>query len=99
MTTFAFDRGGQRNDSVETYRPDYSEELSMVETPEALVDHLDELLTGNRMSAVEKADIVDILNTLPISTSSQQREAEDRLEIVQTAVALVTNSPSYAVTW
>lgn len=99
MTDFAFDRGGQRNKDIETYKPDYSDELALVNDPAALVDHLDDLLTGRRMSAAEKTDIVDILSTVEIRTNSAENTAADEEDVVQTAVALVLNSPSYAVTW
>ena len=51
------------------------------------------------MSAAEKTDIVDILSTVEIRTNSAENTAADEEDVVQTAVALVLNSPSYAVTW
>ena len=99
MTDFAFDRGSQRNRDIDTYTPDYSEELALVGDPQALVDHLDDLLTGGRMSADEKADIVDIVSTVEIRTNNEDNTAADQEDVVQTAVTLVLNSPSYAVTW
>jgi uncharacterized protein (DUF1800 family) len=99
MTDFAFDRGSQRNRDIETYAPDYSDELALVGDPQALVDHLDDLLTGRRMSADEKADIVDIVSTVEIRTNSPENTAADQEDAVQTAVTLILNSPSYAVTW
>lgn len=99
MTDFAFDRGSQRNRDIETYKPDYSDELAMIDNPAGLVDHLDDLLTGGRMSDVEKADIVDIIQTVEIRTNTPENTADDQEDMVQTAVTLVLNSPSYAVTW
>ena len=99
MTDFAFDRASQRDRDIDTYTPDYSDELALVGDPTALVDHLDGLLTGGRMAAAEKADIVDIINTVEIRTNNAENTAADQEDMVQTAVALVLNSPSYAVTW
>lgn len=99
MTDFAFDRASQRNRDIDTYKPDYSDELALVDNPAGLVDHLDNLLTGGRMSALEKADIVDIIQTVEIRTNSAENTAADQEDVVQTAVTLVLNSPSYAVTW
>ena len=99
MTDFAFDRGSQRNRDIETFTPDYTEELALLETPAALVDHLDDLLTGGRMSDAEKADIVDIVSTVEIRTNTPENTAADQEDAVQTAVTLVLNSPSYTVTW
>jgi len=99
MTDFAFDRGSQKNRDIETYTPNYGDELALVDNPEALVDHLDDLLTGGRMSDLEKADIVDIISTVEIRTNNPENTAADQEDMVQTAVALVLNSPSYAVTW
>ena len=99
MTDFAFDRASQRNNDIDTYTPDYSDELALVGDPAGLVDHLDDLLTGGRMSDVEKADIVDIISTIEIRTNSAENTAADEEDVVQAAVALVLNSPSFAVTW
>lgn len=99
LTEFAFNRSGRADSSIQTYSPDYSDELALVDTPQALVDHLDDLLTGGRMTDIEKTDIVDILNTVTIRTDTAENTAQDRENVVQTAVALVLSSPSYAVTW
>lgn len=99
MTDFVFDRASQRNRDIDTYTPDYTDELAMIDNPAGLVDHLDDLLTGGRMSDIEKADIVDILQTIEIRTNSAENTAADQEDVVQAAVALVVNSPSYAVTW
>ena len=99
MTDFTFDRSSQVNRDIDTYSPNYSEELALVDDPQALVDHLDDLLTGGRMSDVEKVDIVDIVSTVEIRTNSPENTAADQEDVVQTAVTLVINSPSYAVTW
>lgn len=99
MTDFVFDRASQRNRDIDTYTPDYTDELAMVDDPAGLVDHLDDLLTGGRMTDVEKADIVDIISTIEIRTNSPENTADDQEDMVQAAVTLVVNSPSYAVTW
>ena len=99
MTDFAFDRGSQRDRDIETYKPDYTDELALVGDPEALVDHLDNLLTGGRMSDAEKTDIVDIISSVQIRDNTPENTAADQEDMVQTAVTLVVNSPSYAVTW
>jgi len=97
MTDFAFDRASQRDRDIDTYTPDYSDELALVDDPTALVDHLDDLLTGGRMSDIEKADIVDIISTIEIRTNSAENTADDQEDVVQAAVTLVLNSPSFAV--
>jgi uncharacterized protein (DUF1800 family) len=99
MTSFAFDRASQRNRDIDTYKPDYRDELALVGDPAALVEHLDDLLTGSRMTDDEKADIVDIISTVEIRTNTEENTAADQEDMVQTAVALVLNAPSYAVTW
>lgn len=99
MTDFAFDRSPKRDNTYDTYDPDYSEELALVSDPVALVDHLDNLLTAGRMSDEEKADIVDIISTVQIRTNSPENTADDEEDVVQTAITLVVNSPSYAVVW
>ena len=99
MTDFAFDRSPKRDNSYDTYDPDYTEELALAGDPTALVNHLDDLLTAGRMSDEEKADIVDIISTVQIRTNTPENTAADEEDLVQTAIALVLNSPSYAVVW
>lgn len=99
MTDFAFNRSSQRDNDNDTYTPDYTDELALLDNPTALVDHLDDLLTGGRMTDAEKADIADIVGTVEIRTNNAENTAADQEDAVQTAVALVLNSPSFAVTW
>ena len=49
------------------------------------------------MSDIEKADIVDIIGTIEIRTNSAENTADDQEDMVQAAVTLVLNSPSFAV--
>lgn len=99
MSEFAFDRSPQREEAQNTFQPNYTDEVALTDTPAALVDHLAMLLTADRMSASERESITAILQELPINTSDADRELTDRLQIVGTAITLVTNSPNYAVTW
>lgn len=99
MTDFAFERSPRGDRNYETYKPNYSDELALVDDPAGLVDHLDDLLTAGRMSDAEKADIVDIISTIEIRTNTPENTADDQEDMVQAAVALVLNSPSYAVVW
>ena len=99
MTDFAFDRGSQRDRDIDTFKPDYTDELALVGDPTALVDNLDDLLTGGRMSDAEKADIVVFISSVEFRSFIADITAADHEDLVQTAVTLVVNSPSYAVTW
>ncbi len=100
MTDFAFDLSRPVDPNVASFVPDYSQELTMVTDPQGLVDHLDDLLTGGRMTDTEKTEIVTIVSNLEYRPSgTPQQLAEDEIRIVQTAVMLALNSPSYAVTW
>lgn len=99
MTDFAFERSPRQDNTYETYKPNYADELALVDNPAGLVDHLDDLLTAGRMSDAEKADIVDIISTIEIRTNTPENTADDQEDMVQAAVALVLNSPSYAVVY
>ncbi len=98
MTDFAFDRGSQRNRDIETYKPDYSDELALVDDPQALVNHLDNLLTGGRMSEAEKTDIVDIISTVQIRTNTpktrrQTKKIWSKLPSLLSSTHRLTRSP------
>ena len=93
MTDYVFDRTPSR-DNVESFVPDYSAEIALANDPQALVDHLDLLLSGNRMSDITKSEIVFTLENTPIREGSEEA---DRLRRVRVAVLMAINSPAYAV--
>jgi len=99
MLGFAFDFNSQRVADYETYKPDYSDEIALADDPAALVDHLDNLLTGGRISAQERLEIMIILDSIEINLSNEQMALEDRDARVKTAIYLIANSPSYVLTW
>lgn len=96
---FAFNFSPQRDGQLESFIPNYDDELSLVDTPADLVDHLALLLTADQLSVPEREAITAILETLPVETGDPAAEAFDRFQKVATAVALVINSPSFAVIW
>lgn len=97
MTEFAFERTWERNSDLNTFTPDYSEEIALTDTPEALIDHLDTLLTGNQMGDNEKSEIAAIIGDMRLRTDDPEKEAEDRDERAKVAIVLVMNSPAFAV--
>ena len=99
MTEYAFDRAYKRDRDIATYKPDYSEEIALTSDIPALMTHLEILLTADRMTQAERDELIAILQLMPINTDTPEKEAVDREQIVYTAVALVLNSPSFAITW
>ena len=102
MTEFAFDRARQRDSSIVTYHPDYSDEVALVDDPMALVEHLDTLLTAGRMTNSQKADIAEIaqiLRTIEVHPKTAAEIAVHNEKIVKTTISLVLNSPAYAVVY
>jgi uncharacterized protein (DUF1800 family) len=99
MTDFAFDRGWQPDGETPTFVPNYSEELAYGDDMQALVEHLDLIMTGARMPLDERDALADVLDTVRIRTSTPEHETDDRFQRVAVAVALVANSPAYSVTW
>ncbi|MEL7231449.1 MAG: DUF1800 family protein [Pseudomonadota bacterium] len=97
MTEFTFERTWQRDNSIETFIPDYSQEIALTDDPVALVDHLDILLTGGQMIDEEKAEIATIIGDMRLRTNDPEDEADDRDERAKVAIMLVLNSPAFAV--
>ncbi|MEO1642805.1 MAG: DUF1800 domain-containing protein [Pseudomonadota bacterium] len=97
MTEFAFERTWQRNNDIETFVPDYSQEIALTDDSAALIDHLDILLTGGQMIDEEKAEIATIIGDMRLRTDDPEKEADDRDERAKVAVMLVLNSPAFAV--
>ncbi len=96
MLNYVFNTSPTRNDAVDSFVPDYSDEADLAETPEALADHLNALLLGGRMSAVTKTRIVDVLNEIPIRTDPTEA-AEDRTTRAALAVYMAVTSPAFAL--
>ncbi|MEL7485986.1 MAG: DUF1800 family protein [Pseudomonadota bacterium] len=91
---FILDLTGGQNDPPR-FTPDYAAELALVDDPAALIDRLDLLLTGGRLSTDAHAEILSIVENTPIRTNAN--EADDRLRRVETAIFLVVASPAYHV--
>ena len=90
MTDYVFNRTS--SGGVESFTPNYGAQLALADNPQALVDNLDLLLTGNRMSAITRSEILNTLNATPIR---QGNEDDDRLRRVEVAVLMTLISPAY----
>jgi uncharacterized protein (DUF1800 family) len=73
---------------------DYTEELALADDAQALIDHLDLLLTGNLLRQDTKDRIAQLLAEIPVNAGS---ELEDRLSRVSVATSMVMSSPGYLV--
>ncbi|MEM8935570.1 MAG: DUF1800 family protein [Pseudomonadota bacterium] len=94
LTDFIYEDTNQRDDTLETYKPDFSAEIALADNPAALTDRLDILLTGGRMSDDTKQQIIDTISLLPIEAGT---EAEDRDRRVRLAALMAVNAPSFFV--
>ncbi|MEM8921258.1 MAG: DUF1800 family protein, partial [Pseudomonadota bacterium] len=94
MTDFVMDRSSRRNRDLDTFVPDYSDEIALANEPAALVDHLDALLTGGRMSAMVKDDIIAAVSEIAIREGNEDDDTLDRVHI---AVLMAVNAPSFAI--
>lgn len=74
--------------------PNYRDEIAIADDTAALVERLNLLLTANRMSDAEIAGVQNVVNSITINPSNEDR---DRLARVQVAITAVTSLPSYAV--
>jgi len=81
---------------VNAWIPDYANELALLETPGALVDRLDRLLTAGAMSEETRAALIEFLEAEG-AEDSDETPASERLDRVQFAVLLVMTSPDYLV--
>lgn len=92
-TDFVFARR-KGQDGETHFVPDYSDEVALADDPSALVDHLDDILTGSRMSPATKSDILAAISSLEISDSDADN---DRLKRVRIGVLMAMDSSAYAV--
>ena len=95
MSRFVRDQTPNRNGaSGDAFKSLYLAETALADDPTRLVDRLDLLLTGGRMSTDLRTSIINILNLMPIDPEDA---ATDRLSRVHVAVTMVTTSPDYIV--
>lgn len=90
MTDFAADLTGG-DDSRARFTPNYDPQITLADNPEALVDHLDIIMTGGQMSFREKSSIINTISEIQIEDDI------DRVNRVRVAVLMATSVPSYAV--
>lgn len=77
-----------------TFVPDYSEEITLAGDPEALVDHLDDLLLYGTMTTETRALLIETLDSFP---ESALQDSDGREDFVGFAVLLVMATPDYLV--
>ena len=75
-------------------KPDYSYEFSIADNTDALINHLDLLLTGNRLSEEERQRLSDIMAEVPIRAGT---ENEDRFTRITLGITMTMTSPGYLV--
>ena len=93
MTDYVYDRSF--NGGTDSFAPNYDPWLALVDDSAALVEDLDLLFTGGRLPASERSDIVTLIDQMPLRSGNNL--ANDQLRRVQTAILLVTTSPTFAV--
>lgn len=90
MTEYVFDR--TFSNQVESFAPNYNRQIGIADDAELLVDDLNLLLTGNRLSTATRAEIVATINTMQIR---EDRDTADRRRRVQVATLMILASPAY----
>lgn len=96
MLNFVFNTSSTRNDDIDSFVPDYTDELALADKPEDLADHLNAFLLGGRMSQIEKDRIVTVLNEIPIRTDPIEA-AEDKNTRASLAIYMAVTSPAFAL--
>ncbi|MEM9103077.1 MAG: DUF1800 family protein [Pseudomonadota bacterium] len=94
LSTFIYNKSSKKDKSLETFYPAYHDEKLLAENPEALVEHLNLLLTAQRLTAQEKTDIIEAVSATVIRENQRDFDLEKR---VQLAVNLIMLSPNYFV--
>ena len=75
-----------------TVIPDFSDEVALADTPNAMLDRIDLELTGGALTDQTREAILDTVNALPIRENNNDR---DRLSRVRLAVMMTVASPEY----
>jgi hypothetical protein len=97
MAFFAYGNMRFGNDkNKNTFVPDYTDERALAGNPDALLDHLDTLLTSGTLSTETRNNIKLTLNAIPM-TSSNDASYDGPGTRVGTAILMVMTSPDYLV--
>ncbi|NCP18459.1 MAG: DUF1800 domain-containing protein [Erythrobacter sp.] len=80
--------------SARDVKAQYSAEIAMADDPPALVDHLDAVLTGSRLSPGNRGTILAAIQDVPIGTRNPD---SDRMRRVVVGVLLTMVAPEYLV--
>lgn len=96
MLNFVYNSTPTRNDAIDSFVPDYTDEVALADNPEGLADHLNALLLSGRMSPQTKERIVTVLNEIPIRTDAAEA-ADDKITRASLAVYLAVTSPAFAL--
>ncbi len=95
LSTYVFSTAGTRNGQPNTdYIVDYSTEVALAEDPQALVDHLDALLLGERLEAATRERMIEMIAAVEIGDATRDN---DLLGRVQLAIFLALTAPEYLV--
>lgn len=89
--------GGFGSGSPRDVQPDYGEVLGLADRPDALVDRIGAMLVAGDMSPELRAQAIDAVGSVAVSTSNAQSAATARLNRVKLAIFLVMASPDYLV--
>lgn len=79
-----------------SFIPDYTDELAMASKPDALLDHLDLILTYGSMSAETRASILKVIESVPL-TNENDKNYDGPFTRVSMAVVMIMTSPDYLV--
>jgi uncharacterized protein (DUF1800 family) len=82
----------EEGDAMETYRPQYTRELSLADNPAALVDHLNLVLTAGSMQPSTRDAIIAAVTGVRLRAGS---DAIDRRRRVNTAMLMTVLSSEY----
>lgn len=93
---FAFRSDTATPEEFASFQPDYTDEIALAETPQALVDHLDLLLTYGTASEETKATIVTFLEDISL-TNANVPEYDGPLIRAQLGILMMMTSPDYTV--
>jgi len=96
MLNFVYNTTSTRDDTIDSFVPDYTDEIALADKPEDLADHLNALLLGGRMSPQTKERIVTVLDEIPIRVDAAEAE-EDKITRASLAVYLAVTSSAFAL--
>ncbi len=93
---YGFAAGADEPEKSSSFIPNYAQERQLASDPQALVNHLDLVLTAGTLSTSTRNDVISVIESFPLENENDPNYDGPALR-VSTAILMVMTAPDYIV--